>query len=181
MIASVSRRYARALFSLAKEQGAPEAVAAELAKAAAIAADPGVRQVLRNPLLSAGRRRDIADIILRDVDASDLLNRFLRLLADSQRLDELPGIEREFRRMLDDELGRVQVTIRTAQPLADAQRDEIVSTFANITGRQVIPTVVVDPDLLGGVLVEAGGRVYDGSVKTHFARIAKELAGAVSL
>lgn len=181
MIASVSRRYARALFALAKEQGLLEPIAADLARAAAVAADPGVRQVLRNPLLSAGRRADIAGLIVGQLQPSPLLDSFLRLLADSQRLDELPGIEREYARMLDAALGRIQVTVRTAQPLDAGQQDEIVSTFARITGKQVIPTVVVDPALLGGVVVEAGGRVYDGSVKTHFARIAKELAGAVSL
>jgi len=181
MIASVSRRYARALFALAREQGILEPLAVDLEKAAAVTADPDIRQVLRNPLLSAGRRADIASVIVTQLQPGPLLERFLRLLADRQRLEDLPGIEREYSRMLDIELNRVAVTVSTAQPLDPAQRDAIISTFTRITGKQVIPTEVVDEGLIGGIVVEAAGRVYDGSVKTHFARIAKELAGAVSL
>ena len=69
MIGSVARRYARALFALAKEQDALEPTSAVLARAAAIADDPGVRQVLRNPLLSAARRTDIAELIIGEVEA----------------------------------------------------------------------------------------------------------------
>ncbi len=181
MIGSVARRYARALFALAKEQGQLEPTAVDVAKAAAIAGDTQIRQVLRNPLLSATRRRDIVELIIREVQPSDLVDRFLRLISDKQRLEDLPGIDRDFRRMLDEELGRVQVDVRTALPPSDAQRDALVAAFSKLTGKEVIPAITVDPELIGGVVVEAEGRVYDGSVKTHFARIAKELAGNAQL
>lgn len=181
MTGSVSRRYARALFALAQERNALETTAAELARAAAIAADPDVRRVLRNPLLSSERRRDIAQLVIDDVKPSELLDHFIRLLADAQRMDELPGIDGHFQAMLDTALGRVRVAMRSARPLDAAQRDAIVAAFAALTGKQVVAAVAVDAGLLGGVVVEAEGRVYDGSVKTHFARIAKDLAGAASL
>lgn len=181
MTGSVSRRYARALFALAQEQNALEPTAAELTRAAAIAADPDVRRLLRNPLLSAARRRDIAELVVSDIKPSELVGRFIRLLGDNQRMDELPEIQRHFQALLDRALGRVRVAVRSARPLADKQRDAIVAAFSAVTGKQVVPAVAVDAELLGGVVVEAEGRVYDGSVKTHFARIAKELAGTAAL
>lgn len=181
MTGSVSRRYARALFALAQEGAALEATAAELGRAAAIAADPEVRRVLRNPLLSAKSRADITRLIIDHIKPSDLVERFLHLLSDRQRLDELPNMDRRFQAQLDQALGRVRIDVRSARPLADAQRDSIVAAFEALSGKDVIPAETVDPELLGGVVVEAEGRVYDGSVKTHFARIAKELAGAASL
>ena len=181
MNGSVSRRYARALFPLAKQAGALESTAAELGRAAAIAAHPSVRQVLRNPLISADRRRDIVRLIVAEQPTSELVDRFLMLLADQQRLGDLPGIERHFSTMLDTELGRVRVTVRSAAALAPEQQDQIVATFSRLTGKQVLPTLEIDPELLGGVVVEAQGRVYDGTVKTQFTRLAKQLADAALL
>ncbi len=181
MNGSVARRYSRALFALAKKDGALESTAQELAAAAAVAAHPSVRQVLRNPLISPQRRQDIARIIIDELKSSDLVQRFLRLLADNQRLGDLPGIERHFGELLDAELGRVRVVVRSAVALEDQQLNDIVATFTRLTGKTVLPTVEIDPELLGGVVVEAEGRVYDGTVKTQFARIAKQLAEAVSL
>jgi len=181
MNVAVARRYARAIFALAQEQKQLEAVAEEVGRAAAIAGDPEVRRVLRNPLLSAARRSDIAQLVIDDVKPSDLVERFLRVLGDGRRLDELPDINRHFQALLDANLGRVRVAVRSARPLDKAQQDNVVAAFATLTGKDVIPAIAVDSDLLGGIVVEAEGRVYDGSVKTHFARIAKELAGNVSL
>jgi len=181
MTGSVSRRYARALFALAEEQKALEATSEQLARAAAVAVDPEVRRTLRNPLLTSAHRNAIAQLIIDDVKASDLVERFLRLLADRRRMDELPGIDAHFQALLDRSLGRVRVGVRSARPLDAGQRDAIVAAFATLTGKEVMPSEVVDPELLGGVVVEAEGRVYDGSVKTHFERIAKEFAGSASL
>lgn len=181
MNGSVSRRYARALFALAKQAGALESTAEELIRAAAITAHPDVRQVLRNPLISAEHRRAIVRLIVEEKPTSDLVDRFLKLLSDHQRLVDLPGIERHFGELLDTELGRVRVTVRSAAALAPEQHDQIVATFSRLTGKHVMPTVEIDPELLGGVVVETQGRVYDGTVKTQFTRIAKQLADAALL
>jgi F-type H+-transporting ATPase subunit delta len=65
--------------------------------------------------------------------------------------------------------------------LTPQQEKNLITTFSKLTGKQVIPTVVIDPDLLGGVLVEAQGKVYDGTVRAQLARLAKELTGTASL
>jgi F-type H+-transporting ATPase subunit delta len=179
-MSAVARRYAKALFALAKDGGALQPTADQLARAAAIAGDPTVDPVLRSPLLSAARRRDVAEMLIRELRLPDLLARFVRLLADHQRLAALPAIAEHFRDLLDHELGRVRIAIQSARALEPRQEEAVIATFAKLTGKQVIPTVAVNPDLLGGVIVEAEGKVYDGSVRTHLDRLAKELAGTVS-
>lgn len=180
-MSTVARRYAKALFGLAHDAGVLEPTMEQLNHMAAIANDPAVAPVLRNPLLSADCRAAVAALMAREVAASDLLTRFARLLADHQRLAELPAIAAEVQRMLDDALGRVRITIRSAQPLAPQQHDAIVATFEHLTGKRIVPQTVTQPDLLGGVLVEAQGKVYDGSVRTQLNRLAKQLGGAAAL
>ena len=103
-MSTVARRYAKALFGLAHDAGVLEPTMEQLNHMAAIANDPAVAPVLRNPLLSADRRAAVAALMAREVAASDLLTRFARLLADHQRLAELPAIAAEVQRMLDDAL-----------------------------------------------------------------------------
>jgi F-type H+-transporting ATPase subunit delta len=181
MTGAVARRYAKAVFGLAKEAGALQPTADQLARLAAVASDPTVGPVLRSPLLSAARRHDLAQTLGRELPLSELLTHFVQLLADHQRLRELPAIADRYQHLLDTELGRVRVTIRSASPLDAKQEADIVAVFARLTGKQVISRTVVDTALLGGVVVEVSGKVYDGSVRTQLDRVAHELSGAASL
>ena len=179
-MSAVARRYAKALFALAKEAHTLEPTADQLGRLAAVAADPTVGPVLRNPLLSPGRRRELAAALARELALPETASRFLGLLAEHQRLGEVWAIADHFQKMLDRELGRVRVTVRTALPLDAQQQADIVARFSQLTGKQVIPSVQVDASLLGGVVVEAEGKVYDGSVRTHLERLATALSGGGS-
>ncbi len=181
MSGAVSRRYARAVFALAKEAAALEPIAEQLGRTAALVHDPVVGPVLSSPLLTLQRRRELAQLLIRELSLSDLLARFIGVLADHQRLDQLPAIADEFQQLLDQELGRVRITIRTARELPAAQQQAIVATFARLTSKHVVPTTVIDPELLGGVVVEVGAKIYDGSVRSQLERLAKALGGGAVL
>jgi F-type H+-transporting ATPase subunit delta len=180
-MSSVARRYARALFALAKDGAELEQSAEQLGCVAAVAGDPSVAPVLRSPLLSAGRRRDLARMLARELGLSDLLTRFVQVVADHHRLGALPMINDQFQKMLDQALGRVRITVRSAGALDPTQEREILAAFSKLTGKDVIPRLRVEADLLGGVVVEVEGKVYDGSVRTQLDRLAKELSGAATL
>lgn len=180
-MSSVARRYAKALFSLAQEANSVEATASELGRLAALANAPELRDILSSPLLSVSSRTQLVQAIAQDLKLSDLLTRFARLLADHQRLAELPFIQHHFDRLLDASLGRVRATIRSASRLDPHQQNALVATFSKLTGKQVVPNLIVDAELLGGVVIEVGGRVYDGSVRTQLERLAKQLAGTASI
>ena len=125
-MSAVSRRYAKALFALAKEAAAVAPTAEELARVAALAADPSVSAVLGSPLLSPTHRLEFARTLAGEVKASPLLTHFICLLADHQRLAELPAIHRYFQELLDQELGRVRVTIRSSAALSAQQQTDLV-------------------------------------------------------
>ena len=117
MTGAVARRYAKALFALAKQESALEQTAEQLQRMAALADDPAVGPTLRSPLLSSERRRQLAQTLARDLSLSDLLTRFVGVLADQQRLNQLPAMAEYFQLLLDQELGRVRITMRSARPL----------------------------------------------------------------
>jgi F-type H+-transporting ATPase subunit delta len=173
---AIGRRYGRALFELAVEGGVTEEIGAGLAELAAAVGllDDGS---LAPGLLTPGQREQLAASLVARLGKDSLLGKFIGLLAANDRLDQLPSIRDNYGKLEDEAAGRVRVHVRSATALTDAERESLRKKFETITGRRVVDTVEVDADLLGGVTVEAEGRVYDGSVRTQLARLERDMAG----
>jgi F-type H+-transporting ATPase subunit delta len=180
-MSSVARRYAKALFAVADEQGALEQTAAELQVLGALSNDAQIAAALANTLLSSTARSGLARTIAESLKLSHTTRNFLALLADHRRLDQLAGIAAHFPRLLDDRLQRVRATIKSAVALSDAQVQAIVAAFQQQLGRTVLAETHVDPSLLGGVVVDVEGTIYDGSVRTQLHTLANRIAGGRSL
>jgi F-type H+-transporting ATPase subunit delta len=173
----LARRYARALLSLAREQQALEAVGEELGRAVAAFEEPRLRPLVLSPAIDARARHATARAVVDALGLSPTVTNLVRLLAGRDRLTILPDIGRAYDAMLDDALGRARVTIRSASALAAGERSELIELARRLTGRKDILAVTeVDADLLGGVLLDASGTVYDGSIRAQLARLGKEMA-----
>ncbi|HVM97424.1 MAG TPA: ATP synthase F1 subunit delta [Candidatus Acidoferrales bacterium] len=175
---SVARRYAKALFALAKDANALEPTGEQLERVAAVVHDPSVGSVVASPLLTSSKRTEMARMLGRELGLSELLTRFVVVLAEQKRLVELPMIRLNYDRLLDAALNRARAIIRSNSALSPQQQAELISTFTRLTGKQVMAQVVVDPGLLGGVVVEVEGKVYDGSVRNQLDRLAAQLTGS---
>ncbi len=174
---AIARRYARALFSLAKQQQALDAVGASLSTATNTLTEPTVMRVLTGPV-ARERKRALLVKIAEATNAPAVLRDFLLLLADHARLSHVAAIRSVFDSLLDRERGITRATIRSATPLSADLLDEITRTFGPITGRQVLATVEVVPELIAGVIVEVDGKVYDGSMRTALSKLQHQMAGS---
>jgi F-type H+-transporting ATPase subunit delta len=176
---SLARRYARALLGLARETGTVAAAGEELARTTATFADPALAAVVLNPGIAAASRRAIVGRVVERLGLSPTVGNLVRLLADRDRLSLLPDLARAYETFVDRELGRARVGIRSAAALTDAQRTQLEALARRLTGsQQVVVSVTVDPELIGGVVLDASGTVYDGSIKTQLARLADRMAGS---
>lgn len=175
-MSSISRRYGRALFELASESSSAEEVGTGLAALAEAirGLDAGA---LAPGILTAAQRDQLAKKLAESIGRDSLLGRFVAVLASNDRLEQLPAISERYDRLQDSAAGRVRIHVRSAAALGDAERAALRQKFEKITGRKVLDTVGVDDALLGGVTVEAEGRVYDGSVRTLLARLERRMAG----
>lgn len=177
MTGGLARRYARALLGLVPDRGALDTIGDELARVAAAFAEPRLRAVVLNPCIDVDARRRIVGEVVEQLAVSSDVGNLVRLLADRDRLSILGDVARAFEVMVDSALGRARVRIRTAQPLGPNERAEIVDLARKLVGLDVVATTDVDAELLGGVVLDAGGTVYDGSIRTQLARVANEMAG----
>jgi F-type H+-transporting ATPase subunit delta len=169
-------RYAKALLGLAQEQRQAEAIGTELTQVAEVLADPTLAKTLALPNLSPKTRKTIVEQLTTAIKPQPLLGNFLRVLAENDRLKDFSTIEKSYQRLLEQTLGRVRANIRTATALSEDELQALVDAFSTLTQKTVIPTVTVDPALLGGAVVEIEGRVYDASLKTQLQRIGASLA-----
>jgi F-type H+-transporting ATPase subunit delta len=175
----LGRRYARALLELAQEAGTAAPVGDDLARLAAAFEDPSLQAVVSSPAIAGAARRKVVADVVAAVGVSKLVANLVGLLADRGRLLVLPDVARSYERLLDQRLGRARVRIASAVALTPAQKAELTDLAKRLTGRQdVIVTTAVDADLLGGVVLDAGGTVYDGTIRTQLVRLSKEMAGA---
>ena len=179
MTGSISRRYARALLGLAREERALAATGEELARAAETFAMPALRAVVLNPGLAARSRRLIVAKVVERLALSRMVGNLIRLLADRDRLALLADVARAYDALVDRELGRARVTIRSAAPLNGAQQAELEELARRLTGaKDVVVSTRIEAELIGGIVLDASGTVYDGSVKTQLERLAHSMAGA---
>lgn len=176
--ATAPRRYARALFALASEEGRVDAVRGELRRLGeALEASAQLREVLLEPLHPTGERRRVLEALATRLDASPLLHRFYAYLIDQRRLVAFDAIEAEFVRLADQAAGRTKAKVRTAQPLSEAQQSRLARALAARVGRAVELEIEVDPELVGGLVAQLGDTVYDGSLRTQLAQLRSVLLG----
>ncbi|MHB8469391.1 MAG: F0F1 ATP synthase subunit delta [Gaiellaceae bacterium] len=166
--------YAEALFSAAKDAGQLAQVHEALGDfVAAIEETPELRSVLRNPQLEPSAKAGILSDLVGDDEL--LLKNFLLLTAEKGRAGELDEIAREFERLMAREERRLTVELTTARELSDAEAKAIVGQIEKTAGRTVEATRSVDPELIGGIVLQAGSYRLDASVRGRLERLRQQL------
>ena len=177
MTARLGRRYAHAVLGLAREEGTLEATGEELNRAAATFEEPRLRPLVLSPVIDAGARLRTARGVVEALGLSPTVRNLIGLLAERDRLEILADLARWYDTLLDDELGRVRVAIRSATALSAVERNELIELARRLTDRQeILAATELDSELIGGVVLDIGGTVYDGSLRTQLARLTREMA-----
>jgi F-type H+-transporting ATPase subunit delta len=173
----VERTYAQALFAAAKDEGRLEAVHTDLANfAASVAEVPELRAVLRNPQIDARTKADVVEQLVGEAD--ELVRNFVRLTAEKGRIADIEQIAEELERLVANEERRLNVELTTAYLLGDEEAAELVAQIEEASGRQVDATRRVDPDLIGGLVLQAGSLRLDASVRGRLERLRRELVSS---
>ncbi len=176
IVVSIARRYAKALFSLADEQGQVEQWSSGLdALGKALSSSPELRDTLASPLFDKEQRRGVIAALAKALSFPETLTNFLLLLADRDRLAYLPAVIRTFRDLSDARLGRIRAKVTSAVPLTDGEAKAIAEKLAVAEKAQVIVESSVDPALLGGVVAQVGSLVYDGSVRSQLEELRRAM------
>jgi F-type H+-transporting ATPase subunit delta len=172
-----ARRYARALYDVAREAGATEAVGQEIEQVAAVLArDAAAHDVLTRPWIKPADRRGVAMAIAQKVGTRKLVQDFVGLVAERGRADHLPEIVAAYQTLVDAELGRARAQVRTAVALTAGEKQQLSGKLERALGKRIILEEQVDATLLGGFVAQVGSLILDGSLDGQLARMRQRLA-----
>ena len=173
-MAVAPRMYARSLFQAARDSGNLDTVHAELGEfVTAVEQVPELRGLLSNPQIE----RDERSAALREIlaDADELLRNFVLLLSEKGLAAQLTEVYRELDALVAAAAGRLTVELTTAYELSDDEAAAIVKKIEQSSGRTVEATRSVDPELIGGIVLQVGSHRLDASVKGRLNRLRHDL------
>lgn len=169
-----SKRYAQALFELARESDAVGEWDEQLAMLAAAADTPEFVSLMEAPEISGDERTRALEHVLPDL--RDGARNLLQLLARARATQALPQIHEQYRELVDASQGVVRVEVTSAVELTDDDTKRIAGQLSTALGGDVRITSVVDSELLGGLVIRVGDRVLDGSARQRLNSLRGTLA-----
>ncbi len=155
------KRYAQAIFGLALENGQVEQWGEDLAVVAAVFEDAEFTALLKHADMPAADKRRATASVLASVNP--LVRNLVDLLVSKNSVDSISGVHSGYTELLDQHLGRQRVEITTAVPLENTETDRINSFVSGLIRAEVVLTTKVVESILGGLVIEIGDRLLDGS------------------
>jgi F-type H+-transporting ATPase subunit delta len=175
MSLAVASRYARALADLVLAPGSPIAPPQALEQVRSfqrvLETSPELRAALTTPAVNAARKRAVAGRIAERLGVARTIRNFIFVVIDHRRIPLVARIADSFETTLDDRMGRVRATVTSASPVDDARRVVLEKRLVERTDKQVRCEYRIDPDLVGGLSVQIGSTIYDGSVRGRLAAL----------
>ena len=173
----IAEVYSRSLFDVAKEQGDLDRIHDELGEFAdALAESHDLQVYFFSPYFSSQEKKDGLAKLIEDADEN--LVRFLELLAERHRMPVLFRIRRAFDDLWRIENKRLPVTVTSAIDLDKDMVEDIGKKIEEQTGQRIELSSKVDPDVLGGLVLQVGNMVLDASVRNRLEKLRKSVARA---
>ncbi len=177
-MASVSRRYARALVDaiLAQNMDADIARLQLRSIVQAVHESDDLRRVWESPAVSPKQKRAVLDGIAKQMSVVKPIRNFIAILIDNRRIQMLDEIVKQFESELDAQLGFVEAEISSARALTPGEKRDLENRVERLTGKKVRARYSSNPELLGGVSIKVGSTIYDGSVRGQLEKMRQQLS-----
>lgn len=176
--ASLSGRYALALFELARDGKTLDQVSESLnALKAALADSADFKALISNPLIGREAATKAVAAVAAAIGLDPVTGNFLGVLARNRRLSQLPAAIRAFETLLSNHKGEARAEVTSAHPLTKTQITALQKSLRARVGRDVAIDAKVDPAILGGLVVRIGSQMIDSSIRTRLNTLAHAMKG----
>lgn len=174
----LAKRYASALFSLAEENGALDAVASDMEATLKLMQDnDDLHKMMMSPLLAKDEQASAMTEVLKASGAHEIVQKFFGVVAEKRRLFASQSIIRVFLDLVSKHRGEQTAKVVSAKKLTATQLKNLEETLRQSLGSQVNILQEVDEGLIGGMVVKFGSRMIDSSVKTKLSKLELEMKG----
>jgi F-type H+-transporting ATPase subunit delta len=173
---TIAKKYARAIFELALEDKKQERCGQEIESfGATLRENEKLWGLFTGPAGDTELRRSALDAVLLKTKYLPIINNFIRLLMDKDRLLLIGDIARAYGRLIDEHEGKMKARLVSAAPLSDNEIAEIKKRLSTTLKRDIVLETSVDPSLIGGEVAYVGGLIFDGSIRTQLTAIRDNL------
>jgi F-type H+-transporting ATPase subunit delta len=171
---SAAKRYAQAVFSLARERESLDAWGTDLALLADIVADDRIATYLSNPSVTADRKIAAIESAL-DTKVQPEVRNLARMLIERDRTELIPAIRELYDDQVRAERGIAVAEVTTAERLNEAEQELVRQKLETMTGQTVELTLKIDAEIIGGIIIRIGDQVIDGSVRNKLEKMRSRL------
>jgi F-type H+-transporting ATPase subunit delta len=176
--ASLSGRYATALFELARDENQLDGVSRDITVLRdALVGSDDLKRLVRSPLVTRHQAANVVTALSAELQLGGTVTKFLGVLAANRRLAALDTIIRDFRALLARHRGETTAQVISAHPLDHGQMAALTARLKSMVGSEVAVDATVDPSILGGLIVRLGSRQIDGSIRTKLNALATAMKG----
>ena len=172
-----AKRHAQAVYQLALENNTLDAWRDELQAISSALKDETLLSILENPKIHFTDKVELIKKVFPKLSQYAL--NFIYLLVSRQRLVILDDIVKEYERLVDAKKGLEHANVTTAIELGREDKEKIAKRIANLTGKKIMLSTQVDPEILGGFVARIGDKLIDGSTRSRLQALKKELKTAV--
>ena len=166
-VSAITERYASALFELALGEKKLASVEKDLVRFdALLQGSSDLQRLVVSPIFSADEQLRAVDAVLTKFKITGLVGNFVRTVASNRRLFTMPEMLNTFRALLAEHRGEASAEVIVAQPLSLPQTKQLKAALKSVVGKDVAINAIVDPSLLGGMVVKIGSRQIDTSLRT---------------
>tara|TARA_B100001758_G_C18132356_1_gene464520 strand:- start:25 stop:618 length:594 start_codon:yes stop_codon:yes gene_type:complete len=174
-----SKRYAKAIFALAKEEKKLESLTADLSSIEdALEVSDDLNQLIFSPVYNRLEQESAILAISDKMGLSGLMKNSLGLLAVKRRLNILPSLIEEVKIYIAEDKGEVTVNVTSASVLSEAQTQDLTKSLEKTIGKEIKIETSIDESLIGGLIVKVGSKMIDSSIRsklTNLQNIMKEV------
>ena len=176
---AIARRYAEAIFDIARRQNTIDRTFDDVREIARLFAHRKLAYLLREPKVPAQRKETAIRQALTSRVLPTSLNLAL-LVVQRELVEIMPNIASELERLVLDYKNQAKAEVTTARPMDDAQLAEVKQALERRTGKTILISTKVQPDILGGVVARVGDQVIDGSIRTRLSMLRQQLLRGVA-
>lgn len=174
--AKVARRYAKALLDIGREEGKYLDYGKELGVFLDLCEKtPELLGVLSSKIIPSEERKKILDLVVEKAGFSEVTKRFFQVLLEKERIGFIRDINSYYTKLCDELQGIVRAKVTSAIPLKGKSVEKLSNALRQFTGKQVLLEIIEDPNLIGGVVVQIGDLVIDGSIKAQLEGLKESL------
>lgn len=142
--------------------------------------NPEFIKLMGTPTIPVDEKIALCKELGKDGGISELSGNLLCVLAERSRMSCFSGIVKQFREMYNDKFKLADIVVTSSEPLSADMKEKISAKMSQVIGKTVTVIEKVDPNIIGGIVIDYGSRRYDGSVKARLNALKAELGSVIS-